>query len=422
MSGFPDLEELVDAAVTAAELETGVPAQIAVSRSRLDLAELGEAIAIDEGDQELDKPNLGRWTQEEDAFVRDSLGLMSLEEIGKAIGRSATAVKVRFTRKGWSAPSKQPGEMVAREVGWRLGKCGKSIKALIDREILPGRRIPGERGTHVVKEVTFYRWAINPENWIYFKHMRVRDPKLQRLLELKRERWGDKWLTTGRVASMHKLPGGSNDVTRHIYAGSLPAVKYQFWRVRRSVAESYRFTQGRGSSSGLEWPAEADAFLVLCAAIGVPHMTIAALLKWPRWRPGYRLSLLKREGRIEELSDQFGLGVKPAGGQGEGQLFADWRMHAARFPGLRGAASRLLKGEELGNSDLLWLRGVLRSWARRHAGGDSDRRRLVGYLRAAGRNCELRIRKAWREMQAWGVDPFELGDQPDNERDILSDT
>ncbi len=248
MSGGPELEALIDAAVTAAELESGVPPSIAVSRSRLNPAEI--ETSLDEAQAAgLARPNLGRWTPEEEAFVRDRLGKMSLEAIATAIGRTEAAVKVRFTRKGWAAPSKRQGELVARDVARRLGKCGKAIKALIERGVLPGRVIPGKRGIHVVRQVTFYRWAVNPQNWIYFNPGRVRDAKLSRLIELKRRRWGDEWLTTGQVARLRGLPGGSNDVTRQIYAGKLPAVKYQFWRVRRSAAEAYRFPEGRGSAS-----------------------------------------------------------------------------------------------------------------------------------------------------------------------------
>lgn len=408
MSALNDLEELVDAAVTAAEMEAGVPPAIVASRSRLDLEEVEKSLEVEVDRQERAKPNLGRWTPEEEAFVRNNLGVMSLEELGVAIGRTATAIKVRFTRKGWAAPSKQPGELVAREVAWRLGKCGKSIKALIERGILPGRRIPGKRGIHVVAETAFYRWAINPENWIYFNHERVRDAKLKRLLEIKRQRWGDEWLTTGQVARMHRLPGGSNDVTRHIYAGKLPAVKYQFWRVRRSVAENYGFTRGRGSGSALEWPAEADAFLVLCSAIGAPRKAIAALMKWPRWRPGYRLRLLSGEGRIKEFNERFGLGVMlDHSPEGRAILFADWRDHSHRFPSLALAVKKLRDERHMSARDRRWLRGVLLAWARWHGRCDPGRQLLVGRLSAGGWNSEARIRRAWGELQGWGADPFE---------------
>jgi hypothetical protein len=409
MARLQVLEELVDAAVTAAELESGVPARIAARRSRLDLPEVQAAFDVQTKNPDPGRPNLGRWTPEEETFVRSHLGCMSLEEIGEATGRTAAAIKVRFTRKGWPAPSKQPGDLVAREVAWRLGKCGKSVKALIEAGILPGRRIPGKGEIHVVKEVTFYRWAVNPDNWIYFKHERVRDRKLRRLLAMKRKRWDDEWLTTGQVARLRRLPGGSNDVTRHIYTGKLPAVKYQFWRVRRSVAEGYRFSRGRGSSSGLDWSEEADAFLILCTAIGLPQKSIAALMKWPRWRPGYRLGLLMGKGRIQQLSDRFALDVRMRGPSGGAALlFADWRNHLSRFPCLRRSVSRLVRGRPLNSEDIGCLRGVLRSWARWYAENNRHWRRLAGSLRGGSRNGEARIRKVWREMQAWGVDPFEI--------------
>ena len=56
----------------------------------------------------------------------------------------------------------------------------------------------------------------------------------------------------GQVAAMHNLPGGSGDVTGHIYAGRLPAVRYANWRVLRSDAEARHFKIGRASQSKKE--------------------------------------------------------------------------------------------------------------------------------------------------------------------------
>ncbi len=409
MGNQDDVERLVDAVVTEAALETGVSPRVVARRS-----ELGQRGALILGRQATDKEeqsprrNGATWTPDEDQFVKDHLGVLSLEQIGEALGRSENAVKIRYTRKGWPAPSKQPGKLTAREIGWRLGKCGKSIKALIQRDVLPGRRIPGERNIHVMKEVTFYRWAVNPEHWIYFDPDRVRDEKLQRLLARQRERWGDEWLTSGQVARMHDLPGGSNDVTRHIYAGKLPAVKYQFWRIKRSVAEAYHFPRGRGRGHERDWSEDGDAFLVLARAVGCPPRAIARLMKAPRRQPRYRLRALHQRGLIPDIISRHQLDVKYGGTESSSPtLSADWRSYAHRFPSIRRAAERLAAGGEVSKLQLSILRGVLRTWAVWHAAGDPERESLAEALAGPGAYSEVRLRHAWREIRTWGVDPFE---------------
>lgn len=409
MGDQDEMQKLVDAAVTEAALETGVSPDVVARRSELGQRGaliLGRQATNEEG--ETPRRNGATWTPEEDQFVKDHLGVLSLEKIGEALGRSENAVKIRYTRKGWPAPSKQPEELTAREIGWRLGKCGKSIKTLIQREILPGRRIPGDRNIHVMKEVAFYRWAVNPAHWIYFDPDRVRDEKLQRLLARQRERWGYEWLTTGQVARMHDLPGGSNDVTRHIYAGKLTAVKYQFWRIKRSVAEAHHFRRGRGRGHERDWSEEGDAFLLLARAVGCPPRAIARLMKAPRRQPAYRLRSLHKRGLIPALIDRHRLDVEYGGTESSSPtMFADWRSVAHRFPSIQRAVDRLKAGAGLSRPQLNLLRGVLRTWAVWHADGDPAREAMAEKLAEPGAYSEARLRRDWREIRTWGVDPFE---------------
>ncbi|NIR97528.1 MAG: hypothetical protein GWN54_13190 [Gammaproteobacteria bacterium] len=206
---------------------------------------------------------------------------------------------------------------------------------------------------------------------------------------------------------MHDLPGGSNDVTRHIYAGKLPAVKYQFWRIKRSVAEAYHFPRGRGRGHERDWSEEGDAFLVLARAVGYPPRAIARLMKAPRRQPRYRLRSLHKRGRIPGLIDRHQLDVEYAGTESSSPtLFADWRAVAHRFPSLLRATDRLRTGAALSRGQLNLLRSVLRTWAVWHADGDPAREAMAAELAEPGAYSEAKLRQGWREIRTWGIDPF----------------
>jgi len=56
------------------------------------------------------------WSEREDEFLRQNLGVLSEEEIGAALRRTLTAVHLRWKRDlGLPAPSKTPGYMTANQ-------------------------------------------------------------------------------------------------------------------------------------------------------------------------------------------------------------------------------------------------------------------------------------------------------------------
>ena len=61
------------------------------------------------------------WKKSEDQYLREHLGKVPLEEISRALGRSENALKIRFGRKGYIAPSKISGWVSMSRAGSLLG-------------------------------------------------------------------------------------------------------------------------------------------------------------------------------------------------------------------------------------------------------------------------------------------------------------
>jgi hypothetical protein len=286
------LDDLVDFAVTAAELAVGVSSSISARRSAngrrcaMVMAHSGKR-PVRPG------PNLNRWTDEELEFVRKNLGRMSPAEIGARLSRSAVAIKVKRTRLAWPPASKQQNELTARQIAKVMRKCGKTIIALIDLGILPGRVLPIGRNIHVVDIRAFERWLVNPANWIYFDHRRTRDNRLRRLVELAKSRWPDRWLTTRQAAEI--IGCEHKDVNRWIRAGKIPGRHWANWHVLESVARVTRIPKGKGSGHDLHWSARGDAFLMRARAESIPWATVAHMMKQPERRLQYHLKCLLRK-------------------------------------------------------------------------------------------------------------------------------
>src|SRR4030065_1735521 len=71
-----------------------------------------------------------RWTPEEEQFLREQIGLMSDEQIGAALGRSTTAIKIHRQRKGIPAHSKRPGWLAGHGAGKLMGGGGPDVMRL----------------------------------------------------------------------------------------------------------------------------------------------------------------------------------------------------------------------------------------------------------------------------------------------------
>ena len=384
-----DLELLIDFAISSAEMESGLPFEIVQRRSGLPLACLPAPTITTKSPS---------WLPEEEDYLRSHLGFLEETQIAEALGRSQIGVHLRWSRDlHLPAPSKHPDYLTAQQIAKRLGEDAHKVCSWIDRGLLHGEILPGGRRIRRVRKAVLLRWLVNPDNWIWFEIEDVRDPQLRRLLELKRERWGDEWWTTRQVADYHGVDVG--DVKRSIKLGRIRAVQarnrggrhnhnyWAYWFVLRSEAIRPDLVFYKGSGSGHElavWSESGDAFLLLARAIGLSVRNIAVLMHWNFKRVDARLRSLHRHGRIPGIIASQGLDIqyRPE----DGALFADWRLHRRRFPLLARAMEEFdaytksecnpyPKSMRPGQTHprLLVVRSVLHTWAAWHARNEIER-------------------------------------------------
>jgi hypothetical protein len=373
------------------------------------------------------------WSEREDQFLRQHLGVLSEEEIGAALGRTRVAVRLRWKRDlGLPAPSKTPGYATANQAARMLAVDVHTVCRWIERGWLRARQLPFQgRKVWRIRIEDLKRFAIKAEHWMLFRSERVRAPTLARLVTLAVERWDDEWLAPGQVAEMHSVD--HRDVNRYIRAGKLPGVKWGNWWIRRSDAEKVSFRKGRGTGHELDWSEEGDAFLVLARAVGLSLAAIGRLMEWPPQRVGPRLMTLHRIGQIPFLIGKYGLeGVqyRPE----DGALLVDWRLHRKRFPTLaramdrfaagvshrpfdrvhnersRTAQIRQAEGKPLSPVEAECVRGVLWIWARFHLGHKHPLvRRLQVHVGRGRKRFPARLQTLYQELRTIGIDPLSDG-------------
>jgi hypothetical protein len=348
------------------------------------------------------EPNPDTWKPGEDRFLEQNLGWLSLAEIGEALGRSENAVKLRRRRLGLPAPSKHPNILTTQKIAEALGVDPKAAMRWVDEGILPGRRLPMERVIRVVRRTTFLRWFINPRNWVYFSHGKnIRDPHLRRLFELKRERWGDEWWSTGQVAEYHGVD--HRLVNKYVHDGKLPPgaiVKWNNWWILRSAAVNLRFYTGKGNAPSREWAEGFDAFVALARAVGCSWPVLARSWSTGRGQAGFRLKYLG--SRIPALTGKYGLRVHF---DDQGQMLADWKHYRSRFPTVARAMDRFGRRAGLSPAAVHIVRSVLATWMGWHA-ANPQQSKLAATLRHAANILPATLYLLYRQMREWGVDPL----------------
>jgi hypothetical protein len=345
------------------------------------------------------------WSEDDDNFLRANLGVLPETEIARNLGRTVTAVHLRWKRDlKLPAPSKHPDFITTQKIAEALGVDPKAAMRWVDMGLLPGRRLPFEgRVVRSVRRTTFLRWALDPMNWIYFRPARVRDRHLRRLLALKQERWGDEWLTPGQVAQLHGVTHGA--VNSKIHSGEIQAKKWGNWKILRSEATrpGLRFFIGKGSA-GLDWSEAADAFLIVARAVGFSTNAIGRMMGgWPTGRVSYRLRELRRTRMIPYLIRKYRLKVfyRPR----TGALLADWKDYRQRFKRLSQAMDRFLAGMPLRSAqDGYCVRGVLHAWASWHA-RTLCQQELARRLITASHSRLETLQRFLAELRKWGVNP-----------------
>ncbi len=140
----------------------------------------------------------------------------------------------------------------AEQVGNGLGKDAKSIHLLMDSGRMPMRRLPSIRVMRVIARFVLLKWMLDPDNWLYFKPIRVgsfyRKRKRgygdydyafwenARVVVLKAYlRWKNAWLTPRQVAHILQVEAaGTRYINNAIRNGTLKAKRWGNWWIKKS--------------------------------------------------------------------------------------------------------------------------------------------------------------------------------------------
>jgi len=189
-----------------------------------------------------------RWTEEEDELLRRLHGHLTDKEIGEILGRNENGVIIHWKRElHLPAPTTDPAYITGRRIADALGADNHKPPMWIDRGILPGEYLP-RKDNQLHRRVLwhdFIEWLQNPQNWVWFNIEKVKDDGLREIITQAKEKWGDEWWTTKKVAEYHHV--SPKDVLRYIMAGRIKArhvvnigarscCRWAFWFVLRSEA------------------------------------------------------------------------------------------------------------------------------------------------------------------------------------------
>lgn len=359
-----DIDLLIDSATAFAISETtsATPAQIA-DRSNLPIwaiPKTGDRAPTPGPVEGVERRPLP-WTQAEDQFLRQNLGILSESDIAARLNRSRNAVHLRWERDlNLPCPSKTPGYVTARQASDMLGVDVHAVCKWIRDGLLPAQIIPYGRRIRRIAIPDLRRFAATPRNWIYFKPDHVPDPDLRRLVDKARRRWGDEWLSTGQVADMHGL-AASGPIVNRVHAGTLPAQRLfnNNWFVRRSHAQELRIWPrcGEPGRSKSNWTPAADAFLVLSRAVGLSYPDTARLMHRPAPSVRYHFHCLCRDYSVIDVIQSAGLTDITYNPHTHG-LSAYWPAYRHHFP----YYSRIIDNRIPPSRSSYSVHNILRSW------------------------------------------------------------
>ncbi|MDY6867466.1 MAG: hypothetical protein SVT56_06115 [Chloroflexota bacterium] len=250
--------------------------------------------------------NQTRWAPEEDRYLRENLGRKPLKQIAKELGRSVNALKVKFTRLGYNAPTKISGWLTLNKASKVLGVDAHATKGWFLHGILPGRYAYVRSNDIVMIKLDDLKyWATRPQHWPYFDVNRMAPGYLRRLVEKAQARWGDEWLTTRQVADLLGLKDAKT-VLMDIQHGYLPALQcphiggrdeatWAYWFIRKSDALVHHHPS-RGEYLVKTWFTDrAEVFLRKLVAEGKNSGDAARLMKQDQRYLSYRMNKLRKE-------------------------------------------------------------------------------------------------------------------------------
>lgn len=179
------------------------------------------------------------WTEEEDDFLRENLWRLGYTASAEQLGRRVHAVKIRAKRLELIGPTRDPRNITLNKIGGLLGIDPKIVHRWRDSGFIPFRQITADRYISHLTRGEFLDWVLNPDNWVLFKIEKVAHSGLKRLLEQKRDEWGDEWWTTRQVADYYGTDTRMINANRELGRISGRQVKqsdgvWGFWFYRRS--------------------------------------------------------------------------------------------------------------------------------------------------------------------------------------------
>lgn len=397
-----DLDALIDAAVVSGELSDGV------SPSWLSRNYDPRLVMIQASSYDPTGKNL-QWTQEEEEFLRVNTGEIPITELARILDRSTNAIKIHRQRH-LNIPSDTHVHETARDVAKILGLgCSKKVAKWLDRGILPGKSISTIRPIYAIKRSDLWRFALTPDNWVYFDPERITDPGLRRLVLIRKARWGDEWWTTSQVAAYHGVH--HKTIAQCIYRGAIQGKRWANWRIKRSDAVRLRLLLP-GVYHDENWTDRGDAFVLLAFAVGLSITDVDAMIGRKNnhsihyKRAHFHIDRLKKKGKILKLIQKHGLSIcyDPE----RKAILADWRDHRVKFPRLAQAVDRFFAGTA-SKSDLRSVSGILSIWANWYAESDDQRefaRKLVTHSMVSQKG----IRDRYNTLLGWGIDPLGKGE------------
>ena len=288
------------------------------------------------------------WSERDLKRVQELLPFYSPKVVGRMLGRSEDAIKIKRQRQKIKASSKSEGWLSANRVMRLLGMPdARPVIGWVKKGLVLGHRIEGD-DTWMVHEISLRRWIVSPISWLYFDTERIQDPHLARLVELAQERWGDEWLTTRQVADLKGTT--TRQIGQTIFRRQLPAVhvvgkdgrhedgKWAFWGVKRSDAEAWHF-----KPPAYDLMDRRHAFILLASAIGLSGMTIGKMVNLCHSTTSQRFQLMNNSRHLKKVIAKYGLtDIEYRRKVG---VHADWRKFAYRFPQVRGAFERYRDGK-----------------------------------------------------------------------------
>ena len=352
------------------------------------------------------------WSEADDEFLRRYLGVLSIDAIAAELNRTVAAVEIRWKRElRLTAPGKDPDYLTGMQAAKLLGLESRVVVRWIDEGLLAGDIIPYRRRcVRRVSRRALEVFVLTPDHWPLLKLDRIRDERLRRLLALRTRRWGDEWWDTNRAAAYHGVE--NKDIQRQVVLGKLPAVhvenmarrntnpRWARWFVRRSDVVAMTLYHGKGAGHEHAWNPNADAYIVLASAVGIPWAVIAHNMGRPQKTIEYRLRVLKRKGLIKQILRRLGGSVQYKAGTGK--LWAPWPEYARRFPALARTMARFEAGHELNREQRLLVFGALRSFAEFHARTKAQRN-LARSIVSLGRRTTAHLRDLAAALAERGI-------------------